>query len=168
MKRQFFSSLRLIIFLFLITGTTATQASNDGLEPGTNVKITEMDQLKYTILYIGSDSKTHFKDDYLTWQRISDSVTNPRYVTPFQRATDIGFLRIPIGQISDWHPTWHPTPRKQFLMVLKGIIEMETEDGQKRTFTPGSVLLLMDVSGKGHRTNVLGDQDVLIAWVPVP
>lgn len=98
-----------------------------------------MDQLKYTILYTGSDAKTHFKDDYIPWQSTSSSATESPHVTPFQEATNVGFLRLPVGRRSDWHPA----PRKQFVMVLTGIMEVETGDGQKRTFTPGSVLLQM-------------------------
>jgi hypothetical protein len=30
------------------------------------------------------------------------------------------------------------------------------------------VLLVMDVDGKGHRTNVLGEQEVFVVWVPIP
>lgn len=123
-----------------------------------------MDQLKYAILYTGSDAETHFKDDYIPWQPISGSATKSPCVTPFQEATDIGFLRLPVGQESDWHPA----PRKQFVMVLAGIMEVEAGDGQKLTFTPGSVLLVTDVNGKGHRTNVLGEQEVLVVWVPIP
>jgi quercetin dioxygenase-like cupin family protein len=123
-----------------------------------------MDPLNYAILYTGSDAKTHFKDDYIPWQPTSGSATESPHVTPFQEATDIGFLRLPVGLRSHWHPA----PRKQFVMVLTGIMEVETEDGQKRTFTPGSVLLVMDVDGKGHRTNVLGEQEVFVVWVPIP
>ena len=123
-----------------------------------------MDQLKYPTLYTGSDAKTHFKDDSISWHPISGSATNPSRVTPLQEATDIGFLRLPVGLRS----RWHPAPRKQFVMVLAGIMEVEAGDGQQRTFTPDSVLLVTDVDGKGDRTNVLGEQEVLAVWVPIP
>lgn len=123
-----------------------------------------MDQLKYITLYTGSDDKTHFKDNYIPWHPISSSAKESVYVTPFKKATDIGFLHLPIGQKSGWHPA----PKKQFVMVLTGIMEVETGDGEKLTFAPGSVLLVTDVTGKGHRTNVIGDQEVLVAWVPIP
>jgi hypothetical protein len=123
-----------------------------------------MDQLNYTILYTGSDSKTHFKDAYMPWHPMPGAVMGSPLVTSFREATNIGFLHIPVGLRS----RWHPAPRKQFALVLTGIMEVEAGDGQKRTFTPGSVLLVTDVDGDGHRTNVLGGQDVLVAWVPVP
>jgi hypothetical protein len=53
-------------------------------------------------------------------------------------------------------------------MVLTGVMEVEAGDGEKRTFTPGSVLLVTDVDGMGHRTQVVGEQEVLLVWVPIP
>ena len=123
-----------------------------------------MNQLKYVTLFTGPDDKTHFKDNYIPWQPISASAKESVYVTPFKKATDIGFLRLPPGLKSGWHPA----PKKQFVMVLTGIMEVEAGDGQKITFAPGSVLLVTDVTGKGHRTNVISGQEVLVAWVPIP
>ena len=123
-----------------------------------------MEQLKYVTLYTGADAKTHFKEESMLWQPVSSAVTESPHVTPLQKATHIGFLRLPVGRRSHWHPA----PRKQFVMVLTGVMEVEAGDGQKRTFTPGSVLVVTDVDGEGHRTNVLGDQEVLAVWVPIP
>ena len=47
---------------------------------------------------------------------------------------------------------WHVAPRRQFIVLLDGAIEIETSDGAKRSFRGGDVLLLEDTSGKGHRT----------------
>ena len=47
---------------------------------------------------------------------------------------------------------WHVAPRRQFIVLLDGAIEVETSDGAKRTFKGGDVLLLEDTTGKGHRT----------------
>jgi hypothetical protein len=53
-------------------------------------------------------------------------------------------------------------------MVLSGVMEVEVSDGQRRKFGPGSVNLVTDSAGRGHRTNVLGSDEVLLVWVPVP
>jgi hypothetical protein len=50
----------------------------------------------------------------------------------------------------DWD--FHNTPRRQFLILLDGKIEIETSLGERRTFGAGDVLKLEDVTGKGHRT----------------
>ena len=84
--------------------------------------------------------------------------------TPFLDASKIGFLRIPKSFKSDLHPA----PAKQFVMVLTGVMEVQSGDGERRQFLPGSVLLVTDTQGPGHRTNALGNEDVFLVWVPVP
>ena len=46
--------------------------------------------------------------------------------------------------------------------------EIEVGDGQHRKLAPGSVVLVTDIKGRGHRTKVLGKEDVFAVWVPVP
>lgn len=50
---------------------------------------------------------------------------------------------------------FHTAPQKQYLILLEGNIEIETLLGNKRTFTAGDVLLVEDVTGKGHKTRNL-------------
>ncbi len=51
---------------------------------------------------------------------------------------------------------WHVAPRRQYVVLLDGSpIEIETSDGDRRTFGLGEVLLLEDTTGKGHRSRHL-------------
>ncbi|MCC5829087.1 MAG: hypothetical protein JJU36_06525 [Phycisphaeraceae bacterium] len=50
---------------------------------------------------------------------------------------------------------WHPAPRRQLIVMLDGSIEIETGDGEIRTFSAGDILLVEDTTGKGHRTRSL-------------
>lgn len=49
----------------------------------------------------------------------------------------------------------HTAPRRQYIILLDGAIQIETSLGEKRRFTAGDVLLMEDVHGKGHRTKNL-------------
>jgi hypothetical protein len=75
--------------------------------------------------------------------------------------------RGPIGHLSEEIPAkavifrrndpgydydWHVAPRRQFIVLLDGAIEIETSDGTRRTFRGGEVLLMEDTTGRGHRT----------------
>lgn len=75
-----------------------------------------------------------------------------------------------IGKLSDWQPVtrlafretgadydydWHCAPRRQYIVLLDGHIEIETSLGEKREFEGGDVLLVEDTTGKGHRTREL-------------
>jgi hypothetical protein len=50
---------------------------------------------------------------------------------------------------------FHVAPRKQYILLLDGAIEIETSLGAKRVFRAGEVLLVEDTTGKGHKTRNL-------------
>lgn len=52
----------------------------------------------------------------------------------------------------DYDYDWHPAPRRQYVVLLDGEIEIEVGDGEIRRFRGGDVLLLDDTHGRGHRT----------------
>jgi quercetin dioxygenase-like cupin family protein len=115
--------------------------------------------MPYSVVHSDTNGVTHFRNEYLAW-RVGQGLT----VTPYVNAEKIGFLRIAQGRRFDWHPA----PSKRFVMVLSGLLEVEVGDGERRTFGPGNVLLVTDAEGRGHLTNVLGNEDVFLVWVPVP
>jgi hypothetical protein len=88
----------------------------------------------------------------------------PLDLSPFAEAAAFAFVRCPTGWVGDWHPT----PRRQFFLFLSGELEAETSDGVRRRYGPGSVVLLEDTTGVGHRSRVIGDQDVIAAIVQLP
>lgn len=79
------------------------------------------------------------------------------------KASGIQFLRLPRGKVQDWH---NPTHR-QYILVLKGKCEVEIAGGKKLLMTPGQIVLLEDVTGKGHITHSIGSEDLLMAAVPL-
>lgn len=50
----------------------------------------------------------------------------------------------------DWD--FHPAPQRQYIILLDGEIEIETSLHEKRTFKGGDILLVEDITGKGHKT----------------
>ena len=50
----------------------------------------------------------------------------------------------------DWD--FHCAPARQFIILLDGEIEIETSLGVKKQFKGGDILLMEDISGKGHKT----------------
>jgi hypothetical protein len=66
--------------------------------------------------------------------------------------TALTFSRLEPGYISDWHPA----PRRQFVLIASGSVELTATDGETREFGPGSVFFVEDINGKGHKTRVLG------------
>ncbi|MFH1699685.1 MAG: hypothetical protein ABIE07_03775 [Candidatus Zixiibacteriota bacterium] len=64
-----------------------------------------------------------------------------------------------------WYGDWHPAPYRQIHFYLSGEIEAETSDGEIRQFGPGSIVLVEDITGKGHKSRAVGSSEVLIATV---
>lgn len=63
----------------------------------------------------------------------------------------------------------HPAPRKQFLIIIQGTLQIESSDGEQRQFPPGSVCLVTDIAGtRGHKTKVIGKEDVFAAVIAIP
>lgn len=50
---------------------------------------------------------------------------------------------------------FHHAPQRQYIILLNGSIEIETSLGDKRVFKGGDILLVEDITGKGHRTKNL-------------
>jgi len=103
--------------------------------------------MKVTRIYSDSDGHSHFADVEIEYTS-----------------------SLPIGRLSDWQPVtrmafretaadydydWHVAPRRQYIVMLDGHVEVETSDGAKREFKGGDVLLVEDTTGRGHRTREL-------------
>lgn len=78
-------------------------------------------------------------------------------------ATQISFRVWPVGQFLDWHPA----PRRQFVIILSGQLEIGLGDGSRHVFGPGDARLVEDTTGQGHTTRVLGTTPCVTATVPL-
>ena len=78
-------------------------------------------------------------------------------------ATKITFRTSPVGRFEDWHPA----PRRQFVIILTGQLEIGLGDGSKHVFGPGDARLVEDTTGKGHTTAVYGNEPCTTATIPL-
>lgn len=81
----------------------------------------------------------------------------PLSVSEPGRATATRFIGAPAG----WDSPPHPAPSRQWVIILRGTVEVRTTDGAVRRFGPGTVVHLEDTVGPGHATRVLPGAD----WV---
>jgi hypothetical protein len=77
--------------------------------------------------------------------------------------TQISFSVWPRDRVLDWHPA----PRRQFVIILSGQLEIGCGDGSTQVFGPGDARLVEDTTGKGHTTRVVGGAPCLTATVPL-
>src|SRR5690554_6101689 len=54
---------------------------------------------------------------------------------------------------------FHCAPQRQYVVLLDGGVEIETSLGEKKQFPAGTVLLLEDVAGKGHKSRNLENRE---------
>ena len=71
--------------------------------------------------------------------------------------------RAPPGRVADWHTA----PRRQYVITLSGHGELEIAGGKKVQVGPGSINLVEDVTGKGHITRTVGNEDRVTIQIPL-
>lgn len=97
-----------------------------------------------TRIYSDSNGESHFED----------------FEVPLKNNGDIGFLSedeavksIVFREVlPSYDYDFHNAPDRQYIILLDGGVEIETSLGEKRTFKTGSILLVEDTGGKGHKT----------------
>jgi hypothetical protein len=93
-------------------------------------------------LYVDENGESHFRDVEVDWAE----------TTPTGRLS----ARLPATGIifretrPDYDLDWHPAPRRQYIINLDGGVKLTASDGESRVIGAGEVILVEDVTGKGH------------------
>jgi hypothetical protein len=105
-------------------------------------------------LYTGSDGESHI-----------ETIDAPEAARAHAVRTlgPIELLEDPPGTFFDWHPA----PRRQWVIILSGQLEIGLGDGSLRRFGPGDARLVEDLTGHGHTTRVVGGTPCVVMLVPV-
>ena len=106
-------------------------------------------------LYTGPDGQSHFEDLTLPPPGAED--------TGLLKVTGLTFRRSPTGRFIDWHNA----PRRQYIITLAGAVEIGIGDGSVRRFGQGDVLLAEDLTGHGHTSRNVGEQERRTAIMPL-
>lgn len=113
--------------------------------------------IPYTILLTDKDGNSYFKE--------ATEELNP---------TKVGFTShmIPVhnvffGQGPNEEQDLHNPAQKLFIIVLSGVMQIETSRGEIKNFSPGEVLLAEDLTGKGHKTRSLNGESVNYLAIPL-
>jgi quercetin dioxygenase-like cupin family protein len=109
-------------------------------------------------LYTGPDGQTHVDE-------IEAKFAPGGGVEAYKLLANGGaeLRRAPPGRVADWHTA----PRRQYVITLSGHGELEISGGKKILVGPGSVELVEDITGKGHITRTVGDEDRVTIQIPL-
>jgi hypothetical protein len=118
--------------------------------------------MEFTITRLYSDAAgdSHFEDQYIP---LRDSGA----IGFISEATSVAEVYFRYVQ-ADYDYEFHTAPQKQLVVLLDGAIEIETSLGDKRIFQSGTVLLLEDTQGKGHKTKNISNAMRKSLFITIP
>jgi hypothetical protein len=90
--------------------------------------------------------------------------------TPGHALSDVPATTVNIIELLERRPKLdlHGAPRRQWVIILQGAMEISTTAGERRRFLPGDCLLAEDMQGKGHWTEDVGQQRLVTLNVGLP
>src|SRR5215467_7110959 len=115
---------------------------------------------RYTKIVRTGDGGSAFDAEIPLRQQVADGV-QPVYTDGLRSAAGVEFLRS-----AEFDSDPHPAPARQWVVMLRGAIEVEVSDGTRRRFEPGDLLLVTDTTGTGHLTSAAGDPPLEALFVP--
>ncbi|WP_449397481.1 hypothetical protein [Chryseobacterium wanjuense] len=115
--------------------------------------------MKITRIFSDEKGESHFEDVEI----------------PLIDQGEIGFLsenidvkKLQFRKVSaDYDYDFHHAPQKQYIILLDGGVEIETSLGEIRQFQTGEILLVEDISGKGHKTKNLEKRERMSLFIHV-
>ncbi len=115
--------------------------------------------MKITRLYTGDDGEAHFEDMEVPLKDAGE-IGNLSEMEP---ATGIIFRETG----PDYDYNWHNAPRRQYIIMLEGEVDIEIGDGTIRRFGPGDILLAEDTTGRGHISRAVDNQPRKSVFIPL-
>jgi quercetin dioxygenase-like cupin family protein len=109
--------------------------------------------MKVTRFYCGKDGETHFEDVEVA---LKDSRIVARQLSETTQTKGM-FFSLTQG---DFFIDFHHAPRRQYIIILEGQVDVGIGDGTVRRFGQGDVLLVEDTTGRGHTTRSVNGQAI--------
>src|SRR6185437_8757467 len=127
--------------------------------PGTSTLPREERRMRIHNIYVDGNGETHWRDIEVEWMEERNAGKLSRRLP----ATGIIFRETS----GDYDLDWHPAPRRQYIINLDGGVKITASDGEALEIGAGEVILVEDVSGKGHLSKSIGGQMRHSIFVPV-
>ena len=110
-------------------------------------------------LYTDESGESHFRDIDIEWvEERRGSRLSARYPVK-----SLMFRETP----ADYKLDWHPAPWRQYIVNLDGGVKITASDGEARTINAGEILLVEDITGKGHKSQSVDGKPRHSLFIPV-
>ncbi len=99
-------------------------------------------------LYTDANGESHFRDIEIEW-------------VAERRGSKLS-ARLPANGIifretqAEYDLDWHTAPRRQYIVNLDAGVQITASDGESRVIGAGEIILVEDITGKGHLSKGLG------------
>src|SRR4030095_13826343 len=143
--------MKKVVYAVLMLGWVPTLALVEGVKWTDALFAQGRTRIRVTRIYTGPDGKTK-----------AEEITLP--LKPRDGGSETS-ATIPVTSMQFRHTTpaydldWHPAPRRQVVVTLRGEREIELEGGRKMRFGPGHILLAEDTTGQGHKSRAVPGTD---------
>ena len=118
---------------------------------------------KFVHVYTGSEGKYVIEEKEFEKTEFLDTEGAHGLASPVEQTPGISFRMVKAGYFLDFHTA----PRRQYSISLTGSVEIGLPDGTLKQYGPGAVLLAEDLTGTGHSTRVIGDEDRFTIIIPL-
>ena len=110
-------------------------------------------------LYTDANGESHFRDIEIDWVE----ERNFSKLSARLPATGIIFRETS----GNYDLSWHPAPRRQYIINLNAGVKITASDGESREIKAGEVILVEDTTGKGHLSQSIGGQMRQSIFIPI-
>lgn len=115
--------------------------------------------MKIHNLYTDASGESHFRDIEIDW--IEEK--NFSKLSARLPATGIIFRETS----GNYDLSWHPAPRRQYIINLNAGVKITASDGEAREIKAGEIILVEDTTGKGHLSQSIGGQMRQSIFIPI-
>ena len=111
--------------------------------------------MKFDLIFVDPHGETHFgSQEFPEHELAMGPPPNPVGKTSeFGAVTKMSVISFPAGT----QAPAHNAPQPYICIILSGVGEVATSDGESRRFQAGDLLLCNDLTGKGHVTKAITD-----------
>ena len=110
-------------------------------------------------LYLDENGESRFRDIEIEWVQ----ETPAGKLSERLPATGIIFRQVQ----PDYELDWHPAPRRQYIVNLDAGVEITAGNGESRIIGAGEIVLVEDITGKGHLSKAVEGKLRHCLFIPI-